>query len=168
MDIKKTILTITTIGLVGISGNYFIDEAQINSFKADFELVGGSETMSRDISEYFQGKKDYVTWQEMTEWVRVANTMEVKNFGKIESKQDFIKKINYAITEKAKIERDIIGIEKPLDIESGFIDPLIAISLAIVGVLVALIPILKWKVLIVVGLLVIGFIIYLIIKKNKQ
>lgn len=160
MDIKKTILTITTIGLTGISANYFVDEAQINSFKADFEMVGGSQEMSRDISEYFQGSKDYMTWTEMNEWVRVANTIEIKNFEKIESKKDFVKKMNFAITEKAKIERDIKGIEKPTDLQSGFIDPMVAISLAIVGVLVVLIPILKWKILYVVLALIIGIIIY--------
>ena len=114
MDTKKTILTITTIGLIGVSSQYFISEAQINSFKSDFEIVGGNPEMSRDISEYFQGKKDYVTWEEMQEWIRIANTVEEDNFGTIKNKEDFIRKINYTISEKAKIERDIRGVEKPI------------------------------------------------------
>ena len=108
MDIKKTILTITTIGLTGISANYFVDEAQINSFKADFEMVGGSQEMSRDISEYFQGSKDYITWAEVNEYIRVVNLVKeefnITELGIIEDKKDIIKKFNYIISQKADEE----------------------------------------------------------------
>ena len=105
MDIKKVILTITTIGVIGISGTYllmdntpepepikptpeqiteqikqqhFIIEEQITTFKEDFELAGGSKTESQDILDYFKGERGYITWEEMQEWIKVSNTMKDK------------------------------------------------------------------------------------------
>ena len=107
-NIKKAIIG-TGIAATITAGGAGITQMNINSFKADLEVLGIEREQAENIARYFKGnvlvgKKDTITIAEMQSMNRLYNEAVKEfggEFGQIKDKKDFLKKANKLVEKYA-------------------------------------------------------------------
>ena len=117
-SISKAAIAALLTAIAGSGIYYYIDvqpvepvfPVVINMSKTDFaNLKGGLEGLgiasdkAQNMVDYFEGKANNITPVEYTEWLTACNGIKsitgIRNWGKLDNLEQFIKKCNYLIAE---------------------------------------------------------------------
>lgn len=73
-----------------------------DEFKNDLMVYGVDRVKASNLTDYFQGKRNYITLQEWNTWIEVVNRAiienKIKSFGSVKSVDEFIRKCNWLIS----------------------------------------------------------------------